>query len=115
MILEPIFESTFSNCSYGFRPKRCTMDAIARIMPCFNKSIKRFYVIEGDIKSYFDTVNHRKLLKLIKARIADKGIIELIYRFLKAEVMKGKLFLRTKEGVPQGLSLIHISEPTRPY
>ena len=102
MILEPIFESNFSNCSYGFRPKRCTMDAIARIMPCFNKSMKRYYVIEGDIKSYFDTVNHRKLLKLIKVKIADKGIINLIYLFLKAGVMKGQLFTKTKEGVPQG-------------
>jgi len=102
MILEPIFESTFSKCSFGFRPKRCTMDAIARLMPCFNSAMKRYYVIEGDIKSYFDTVNHRILLKLIKAKIADKGIIDLIHLFLKAGVMQGQLFFKTEEGVPQG-------------
>ena len=102
MILEPIYESNFSKCSFGFRPKRCTMDAIARIMPCFNSAMKRYYVIEGDISSYFDTVNHRKLLKLIKARIADKGIINLIHVFLKSGVMQGQLFVKTKDGVPQG-------------
>lgn len=102
MILEPIFESNFSNCSFGFRPKRWTMDAIARMMPCFNSAMKRYYIIEGDIKSYFDTVNHRKLLKLIKEKIADKSIINLIHLFLKSGVMKGQLFVKTKEGVPQG-------------
>jgi len=102
MILEPIFESTFSKCSFGFRPKRCTMDAIARMMPCFNSQMKRYYVIEGDIKSYFDTVNHRKLLKLIKQKVGDNSIINLIHLFLKAGVMKGQLFVKTKEGVPQG-------------
>lgn len=102
MILEPIFESGFSKSSFGFRPKRCTMDAIARIMPCFNSSMKRYYIIEGDIESYFDRVNHRLLLKQVKTKISDKGIINLIHLFLKAGVMKGHLFIKSKEGVPQG-------------
>lgn len=53
-ILDPIYESEFRPHSYGFRKGRCTMDAIAVIMPLFNQRIKHFYVIEGDIKSYFD-------------------------------------------------------------
>jgi RNA-directed DNA polymerase len=101
-ILDPIFESDFCLHSYGFRKGRCTMDAIAVIMPLFNTSNKHYYVIEGDIRSYFDTVHHRKLLSLIKRRIADKDIIDLIWKFLKAGVMEGQLFAKTEQGVPQG-------------
>src|SRR4029453_9063991 len=101
-ILDPIFESDFCLHSYGFRKGRCTMDAIAVIMPLFNTSNKHYYVIEGDIKSYFDTVQHRKLLSLLKRRIADRDILDLIWKFLKAGVMEGSLFARTEQGVPQG-------------
>jgi len=100
--LDPIFESDFRPHSYGFRKGRCTMDAMAVIMPLFNEKIKHFYVIEGDIKSYFDNVQHRKLLSLLKRRIADKDIIDLIWKFLKAGIMEDGLFARTEIGVPQG-------------
>jgi RNA-directed DNA polymerase len=100
--LDPIFESDFRPNSYGFRKGRCTMDAIAVMMPLFSGSVKFFYVIEGDIKSYFDNVHHRKLLSLLKRRIADKDIIDLIWKFLKAGVMEDGLFARTENGVPQG-------------
>lgn len=102
MILDPIFESDFQPHSYGFRKGRRTMDAIAVIMPLFNSSAKQYYVIEGDLKSYFDTVNHRILMKLLKRRIADKDIIDLIVKFLKAGVMEDQLFASTDDGVPQG-------------
>ena len=101
-ILDPIFESDFRPHSYGFRKGRCTMDAIAVIMPLFNERAKHVYVIEGDIRSYFDTVHHRKLLSLLKRRIADKDVIDLIWKFLKAGVMEGRLVARTDAGVPQG-------------
>ncbi len=101
-ILDPIFESDFCLHSYGFRKGRSTMDAIAVIMPLFNTSNKHYYVMEGDIRSYFDTVHHRKLLSLVKRRIADKDIIDLIWKFLKAGVMEGQLFAKTEQGVPQG-------------
>ena len=65
MILDPIFESDFQHHSYGFRKGRRTMDAIAVLMPLFNTSAKHYYVIEGDIKSYFDNVHHQKLMKLL--------------------------------------------------
>jgi RNA-directed DNA polymerase len=102
MILDPIFESDFQHHSYGFRKGRRTMDAIAVLMPLFNKQTKHYYVIEGDIKSYFDNVHHDKLMKLLKQRIADKAILTLIWHFLKAGVMEGQLFARTETGVPQG-------------
>jgi len=101
-ILDPIFESDFRPHSYGFRLGRRTMDAIAVVMPLFNEKCKHFYVIEGDIQSYFDTVHHRKLLSLLKRRIADKDIITLVWKFLKAGVMEDGLFARTDKGVPQG-------------
>lgn len=100
--LDPIYESDLQTHSYGFRKGRCTMDAIAVIMPLFNPRVKHYYVIEGDIKSYFDTVHHRKLLSILKRRIVDRDIIDLIWKFLKAGVMEGGLFARTDTGVPQG-------------
>lgn len=102
MILDPIFESDFQHHSYGFRKGRRTMDAIAVLMPLFNTSAKHYYVIEGDIKSYFDNVHHKKLMTLIRRRIADQGILTLIWQFLKAGVMEGQLFAKTEAGVPQG-------------
>jgi group II intron reverse transcriptase/maturase len=101
-ILDPIYETDFRPCSYGFRKGRCTMDAIAVIMSLTNSKQRYYYVIEGDIKSYFDTVHHRKLLSILKKRIADKDIIDLIWKFLKAGVMEDGLFARTETGVPQG-------------
>ncbi len=101
-ILDPIYESDFQLHSYGFRKGRCTMDAIAVIMPLFNSTCKHYYVIEGDLKSYFDTVHHRKLLSLLKQRIADQDILGLIWKFLKAGVMEDGLFAHTEKGVPQG-------------
>jgi RNA-directed DNA polymerase len=101
-ILDPIYEANFQLHSYGFRKGRCTMDAIAVIMPLFNECGKHFYVIEGDIKGYFDTVHHRKLLSILKRRIADKDILDLIWKFLKAGVMEQGLFAETEQGVPQG-------------
>lgn len=102
MMLDPIYESDFQPHSYGFRKGRSTMDAIAVLMPGFNSCSKRFYVIEGDLESYFDTVNHRKLIRLLKRRIADRSVIDLIWSFLKAGLMEGRLFSKTEAGVPQG-------------
>jgi group II intron reverse transcriptase/maturase len=104
-IVDPIFESDFRPHSYGFRKGRRTMDAIAVIMPLFNESAKHFYVIEGDIKSYFDVVQHRKLLSLLKRRIVDGDILDLIWKFLKAGVMEELQFTRSGSGVSQGGTL----------
>ena len=76
-ILDPIYESDFWAHSYGFRKGRSTMDAIAVVMSHVNNRTY-YYVIEGDIKGYFDNVHHRKLLSILKKRIADKDIITLI-------------------------------------
>jgi RNA-directed DNA polymerase len=101
-ILDPIYETDFQPYSFGFRKGRCTMDAMAVIMSLSGPKQKYYYVIEGDIRSYFDTVHHRKLLHILKQRIADKDLLDLIWKFLKAGVMEGGLFARTEAGVPQG-------------
>jgi group II intron reverse transcriptase/maturase len=101
-ILDPIYESDFYRHSYGFRKGRRTMDAIAVLMPLFNTSVKHYYVIEGDLQSYFDTVHHRTLMKLLRRRLKDRALLDLLWKFLKAGVMEGGLFARTECGVPQG-------------
>ena len=65
-------------------------------------SIKHYYVIEGDLQSYFDTVHHRTLMKLLRRRLKDRALLDLIWKFLKSGVMEGGLFGRTDSGVPQG-------------
>jgi len=102
MILEPIYEADFSQYSFGFRPNRCTMDAVKCIHWSTQERKKFFWVIEGDISSYFDTINHKKLLKLLGKRIRDKKLLKLTWKFLRAGVMEGKLFQDTKIGTPQG-------------
>jgi RNA-directed DNA polymerase len=102
MVLEPIFEADFNQKSFGFRPNRCTMDAV-NYVSFQTTGINRYYwIIEGDISSYFDTINHRRLIKILRHRIRDRKILRLIWKFLRAGVMEGKLFKDTKLGTPQG-------------
>jgi RNA-directed DNA polymerase len=102
MVLEPIYEADFLQCSYGFRPNRCTMDAIDRARWYTREDLKYFWIVEGDISSYFDAINHRKLMKLLGHRIKDGHLLDLIWSFLRAGVMERKLFKDTNTGTPQG-------------
>jgi group II intron reverse transcriptase/maturase len=102
MVLEPIYEGGFSQYSFGFRPNRCTRDAIKCITWSTQEHKKYFWIIEGDISSYFDTINQEKLTKLLRKRLKDEWLLKLIWKFLRAGVMEGKLFKDTKQGTPQG-------------
>jgi RNA-directed DNA polymerase len=102
MILEPIFEAGFSQYSFGFRPNRRTMDAIKCIMWSTTERKKYFWVIEGDISSYFDTIHHGQLMKLLRRKIKDERLLSLIWKFLRSGVMERKLFRDTELGTPQG-------------
>jgi RNA-directed DNA polymerase len=102
MVLEPIYEADFCQCSFGFRPNRCTMDAIRYITLATTESKKFFWVVEGDISAYFDTIHHRKLMKLLRRRVKDVKLLDLIWQFLRAGVMERKLFKPTDCGTPQG-------------
>jgi group II intron reverse transcriptase/maturase len=103
MILEPIWEADFSIHSYGFRPNRSTYDALAYIGNHLTGNGKIYqWIIEGDIASYFDTIPHRRLIKAVKRRVADRNIRDLLWKFLRAGVMEQGNQKETLAGTPQG-------------
>ncbi|HET9017362.1 MAG TPA: group II intron reverse transcriptase/maturase [Thermomicrobiaceae bacterium] len=102
IVIEPIFESDFAPYSHGFRPLRSCHTAAAQILNLSNRRGRPYWVIEGDIEGCFDHVHHRKLMTLLRQRIKDKRLLDLIWRFLRAGVMEGNLFVKTDEGTPQG-------------
>lgn len=102
MLMEPIWESDFLDCSCGFRPERRTMDAIWQCRRSMTTQNHYYWVIEGDIRKCFDRINHKFLIRLIRKRIADHRIVNLISAFLKAGVLENGLFATTEEGTPQG-------------
>jgi RNA-directed DNA polymerase len=79
IVLEPIYEAEFSTYSSGFRLNRCTMDAIKAIRYYTNECMKFFWIIEGDLASYFDTINHRLLLKVLRRRVQDRRPLDLVW------------------------------------
>ena len=98
-VLEPICEAKFHKHSYGFRPNRSTSHAIARCMALMNKS-KLHYVVDIDIKGFFDNVNHNKLKKQIWALgIRDKNLISILGKILKSEIEGIGIPIK---GTPQG-------------
>jgi RNA-directed DNA polymerase len=99
MVIEPIFEADFKDCSYGFRPKKNAHQAMAKIR---KTSKKAYWVVDLDIQGYFDAINHEKLMKLIEMRISDRRILKLIRKWLEAGVMEDDQFHETKVGSPQG-------------
>lgn len=102
MILEPIFEVDFSRNSYGFRPNRCTKDAVVYLATRLTKPPSYGWIIEGDIQSFFDTIDHPKLMRLVERRIKDKKVLSLIWKFLRAGVMEQGKLRNTWLGTPQG-------------
>lgn len=100
IVIEPIFEAEFKDCSYGFRPKQNTHQALEAVRKRANN--KGWYVLDADIKGYFDNINHDKLLKLVKMRISDRRIIKLIRKWLKAGAIEKGRYKETDIGVPQG-------------
>jgi len=86
LMIEPIFESDFCDCSYGFRPKRSAHDAMGEISSALRKG--RTEVIDADLSKYFDTIPHAKLMVVVAERIADGGILHLIKQWLKAPVVE---------------------------
>jgi group II intron reverse transcriptase/maturase len=102
MVLEPIYESDFLFCSHGFRPNRCTMDAIKVCYQRICPSQKYYWIIEGDIKGCFDNIDHKILLKLLRKRIADNRLVSMIRRFLNAGYTEDGSIYKPNVGTPQG-------------
>ena len=98
--LEPIFEREFAEHSYGFRPGRGCKDALRRV----NQLLKAgyTYVVDADLKSYFDTIPHDRLLALVAQKVSDGRVLSLIEAYLKQGVLDGLREWTPEEGSPQG-------------
>ena len=99
MILEAVYEPTFSDCSHGFRPKRSCHTALKSLKKEFNGA--RWFV-EGDIKGCFDNIDHGILVGFVNTKIRDARLVKLIYKFLKAGYMENWKYHKTYSGTPQG-------------
>jgi group II intron reverse transcriptase/maturase len=99
-VLMPIFEADFKDCSYGFRPRRSATDALERIRLVGGRGHR--FVIDGDIQSYFDTIDHDVLLGLLQQRISDRRTLKLLRQWLKAGVSEDGVVRPTELGSPQG-------------
>ena len=100
-VLEPIFETEFAEHSYGFRPGRGAKDALRRVDTLLKAGHN--WVVDADLKSYFDTIPHERLLALVKERVADGRVLALVESFLGAGVLEeAKGWQATQRGTPQG-------------
>jgi len=101
LVLEPIFEADFLPCSYGFRPRRRTHDAVAEVRHLTSHSYE--WVVEGDIKACFDEISHPALMDRVRERVGDKRVLALVKAFLKADILGEDRALRSNDaGTPQG-------------
>lgn len=100
-ILTMVYEPKFYPCSFGFRPGRNCHMAVREIIEMVQYR-KTNYVVEADIRSYFDTIPHDWLMKMLEHDIADRRFLEIIRRFLKAGVMENGKYLDSESGSPQG-------------
>ena len=85
IVLEAIFEADFEDCSYGFRPKRSATDALEAIRLTGGRGQR--HVVDGDIKGFFDAIEHERLMQLVEERVSDRRVLKLIRQFLRAGVM----------------------------
>jgi RNA-directed DNA polymerase len=99
-VIEPIFDVTFAEHSYGFRPGRGCHQALEHVERALHAGY--VYVVDADLKSYFDTINHEKLLNRIREKVSDGRILKLIEMFLQQGVMDGLDSWTPEEGSPQG-------------
>jgi RNA-directed DNA polymerase len=100
MTLEPIFERDFAEHSYGFRPGRGCKDALRRVDELLKAG--HTYIVDADLKSYFDTIPHDRLLALMGQKVSDGRVLSLIESFLKQGVLDGLREWTPEEGSPQG-------------
>ena len=99
-VLQPVFEKTFSDSSYGFRPGRSAQQAIERARGYYGEGYT--HVVDLDLEKFFDTVNHDLLIKMVRETVKDEAIIALIRKFLKSGVMADGLVSQNEQGTPQG-------------
>jgi len=101
LILQAIWEPEFQDCSYGFRPGRSAHEALRRLGEIITRE-RTQWVVEADIKGFFDHVIHSHLMRFLEHRISDRRFLRLVRRFLKAGVMEDGMWQASETGTPQG-------------
>ena len=101
--LMPIYEPKFADGSYGYRPNRSAQDAIKRVKEYAEEGYR--YAVMLDLSKYFDTLNHERLLNILRKDVKDEQVIQLIKRYLKSGVMENGRVEKAEEGSPQGGNL----------
>ena len=100
IVIEPLFEAIFKDFSYGFRPRKNAHQALREVYKWLN--FKCHWVVDADLKSYFDTIPHDKLLISVRSRVIDRSVVKLIEMWLKAGVMEEMEVRKETTGTPQG-------------
>ena len=110
LVIGPIFEADFCECSYGFRPKKSAHDAVDDVAYTLNKGYTE--IIDADLSKYFDTIPHAKLMAMVAERISDGEILRLIKTWLKAPVIEKKAETENKgtSAEAKGTGKTHLKE-----
>ena len=99
IVIEPVFEANFQDCSYGFRPKLSAQEAVLAVKQSLYYG---WWVVDADIKNFFNNMNHDILISLLRRRISDRKVLKLIKKWLKAGVIENGIREKTDIGSPQG-------------